>query len=725
MPGQFESILDKLQRKLGKQTIRKASTIARPKPRPDVVEMNLFNEFAKRNPRADGGSVDDYEPSEFSKKVNELMDDGYDFGEAVREAMRQGYKKGGKVKKTNNKTGFATQGFRQSQADKITKLKEILTKWKNGELKGKLVDVIYREDKHLRGFIRDFLEGKTTFYNPENGLRKYVTIKEIKDTVGADKFTELKESVTKSAGIKSRTQATGIATAKIRKDQVQREVLKLKKDPVIKKLIKTGKGPSKNILTDLTERAQIVLKTDSPGVASKRLQILGEQLSEKNQGNPRVLKKMRRAGAFVGQPKISAGKKTSLALGQKENFVDRSLRDISTKLKNNNIVGYNLDEIYGGTSSGYRGSYPYGVFGQIIKGGKSKIGVASINKELINQAKGFGLDSMKSRVEEKLQNLDSEYEKYKERKTRVRARQGAYKNYKSGLSKKQFQLKIMNDFNKQALEFKRINKVAVPLFSDKPPSQTVGDYKNFKNPKSKFYFKIGEGRHLSDAMDDVYKQHGYSLKVPKNTGTLKTILKDLDDPNVINNLKNKVGANRLLSTVGIPTPDMIARLIPEITSPLAVDYSNMQLGTGKLAKAAGVAKNIAKIGGKALGIAAVPLTIYEMNEMRKQGKTTPEILASPFFLSGRVAEAQDLLKMTPVERQAVKNKQIAEDFSMMDTDFSTPPLEGLETVDVEAVQERVKKQREAEEKQRALERSRGSTFTYPGMYGITSVKGVI
>ena len=55
MPGQFESILDKLQKKLGKQTIRKASTIARPKPRPEVVKMNLFNEFAKRNPRADGG----------------------------------------------------------------------------------------------------------------------------------------------------------------------------------------------------------------------------------------------------------------------------------------------------------------------------------------------------------------------------------------------------------------------------------------------------------------------------------------------------------------------------------------------------------------------------------------------------------------------------------------------------------------------------------------------
>ena len=647
---------------------------------------------------------------------------------SILEKIRPGYQVGGKVKPnvhyygTNYKKGFATQGFRQSQADKIVKLKEILTKWKNGELKGKLVDVLYREDKQLRGFLRDFLEGKTSSYNAPSGLRQYVTIKEIKDTVGADKFTELKESVTKSAGIKSRTKATGDATAKIKKAKMKADVSKLEKDPVIKKLIKTG---SPNVITDLRERAQIVLKTDSPNAAIRRLQILGEQLAEKNKGDPKIIKKIRRAGAFVGQPKLSAGRKTSLALGQKENFVDRALRDIAKKLQANNIRGYNLDEIYGGTSSGYRGSYPYGIFGQIIKGGKVKPNTLTINKELINQAKGFTLDAAKSRTEEKLQNLDSEYEKYKEVKKRIPSRQFGYRNYKSGLSKKQFQLKIMNDFNKQALEFKRTNKVAVPLFSDKPPSQTVGDYKNFKNPKSKFYFEIGKGRHLSDAMDDVYKQHGYSFKVPKNTETLKTILKDLDNPSVINNLKNKVGTNRLLSTVGIPTPDMITRLIPEITSPLAVDYSNMQLGEGRLAKAAGVAKNVAKIGGKALGLAAIPLELMNMAEMRKQGKTTAEILGSPFFLSGRIGEAQDLMKMTPLERQAVSEQQIAGDESMLDTDFYTPRQEGIEAIDVEAVKERVRKQREEEERQRALERARGSGFTYPNMYGITSVKGVI
>ena len=57
MPGEFESILTKLQGKLGKQTIRKASTINRPRPKREVQQIQIFNEFNRRNPRADGGSV--------------------------------------------------------------------------------------------------------------------------------------------------------------------------------------------------------------------------------------------------------------------------------------------------------------------------------------------------------------------------------------------------------------------------------------------------------------------------------------------------------------------------------------------------------------------------------------------------------------------------------------------------------------------------------------------
>ena len=118
MPGEFESILTKLQGKLGKQTVRRASTINRPRPKREVQQIQIFNEFNRRNPRADGGllngSSEEAAASAFRKKVEELMDDGYDFGEAVREAMRQGYNKGGKVKK-------APKGFMYNRQGKLVK----------------------------------------------------------------------------------------------------------------------------------------------------------------------------------------------------------------------------------------------------------------------------------------------------------------------------------------------------------------------------------------------------------------------------------------------------------------------------------------------------------------------------------------------------------------------------------------------------------------------------
>ena len=189
-------------------------------------------------------------------------------------------------------------------------------------------------------------------------------------------------------------------------------------------------------------------------------------------------------------------------------------------------------------------------------------------------------------------------------------------------------------------------------------------------------------------------------------------------PQVSKTIKNPI---KFMSTYGIPDIETMRAFFPNVNV-TDVDYSNMQLGRGNLAKAAGVAKNVGKIGGKFLGVAAIPLELMNMAEMRKQGKTAAEILTSPFFLSGRVAEAQDLMKMTPLERQAVSEQQIAGDESMLDTDFYTPRQEGIEAVDIEAVQERVRKQREEEERQRALERSRPSGFTYPNMYGITSLK---
>jgi hypothetical protein len=45
----------------------------------------------------DGGSTNGSGEKAFTSKVKELMDDGYEFGEAVKEAMKQGYVNGGRV----------------------------------------------------------------------------------------------------------------------------------------------------------------------------------------------------------------------------------------------------------------------------------------------------------------------------------------------------------------------------------------------------------------------------------------------------------------------------------------------------------------------------------------------------------------------------------------------------------------------------------------------------
>tara|TARA_R100000664_G_scaffold1667_1_gene4369 strand:+ start:993 stop:2936 length:1944 start_codon:yes stop_codon:yes gene_type:complete len=234
----------------------------------------------------------------------------------------------------------------------------------------------------------------------------------------------------------------------------------------------------------------------------------------------------------------------------------------------------------------------------------------------------------------------------------------------------------------------------------------------------------------------------YGGKVRTPEGDFRAVVKGVEqdlskfkqrDFNLLRNALKQASTTGKIGTRfygGVPLdPALFKELFSRFSNPFAgdltLDASSTQLGAGRLGKTASALKNAAKILGKGLGIAAIPLEVANMLNMRKQGKTTAEILASPFFLSGRVAEAQDLLKMTPLERQAVSEQQIAGDESMLDTDFYTPRQEGIEAIDVEAVQERVRKQREEEERQRALERSRRSGFTYPSMYGITSVKGVI
>ena len=56
-PKEYKQMMDYLTRSGIKKQIKFASDIARPDPKPVVKEIELFNEFNKRNPRADGGRI--------------------------------------------------------------------------------------------------------------------------------------------------------------------------------------------------------------------------------------------------------------------------------------------------------------------------------------------------------------------------------------------------------------------------------------------------------------------------------------------------------------------------------------------------------------------------------------------------------------------------------------------------------------------------------------------
>ena len=132
-------------------------------------------------------------------------------------------------------------------------------------------------------------------------------------------------------------------------------------------------------------------------------------------------------------------------------------------------------------------------------------------------------------------------------------------------------------------------------------------------------------------------------------------------------------------------------------------------------------KSIAKSVGKVLGVAALPLEAYFMKQMYDEGKTMAEILSSPLMLNSVVGDAQDLLKMNSLERQAVTDERISQDETLLDTDFSQPYREGLQSVNTEMVKERVAQERAAEEAKRVAKRNKlKQSFTLEPFLGIQS-----
>ena len=186
MAGQFESILDNLQGKLGKKTIKRASDVARPKPKVEVQQIKIFNEFNQRNPRTkfvQGGTVT------FDKNAK-LLKQGKDRGKYTIRVHKVGGAQGERVTFVGNKT--EVKNFIKSHNKKVIDLaterasKLPFSKYKLDNLKKDL-----KAGKTLLEIATEIYQGDKEYYDKQpkqfykTGNKKGVQISPVTIIVGS------------------------------------------------------------------------------------------------------------------------------------------------------------------------------------------------------------------------------------------------------------------------------------------------------------------------------------------------------------------------------------------------------------------------------------------------------------------------------------------------------------------------------------------------------------
>ena len=453
---------------------------------------------------------------------------------------------------------------------------------------------------------------------------------------------------------------------------VQKDVVKILKDPKIIAKLEAGKFPT---ITDVTR----ITKLD-PVLAETRLVDFADRLKDNSKYKMLADKYLDKPGVST-KDEIFGGKKGKRARVILENRftklmeLDQKLPTLRTKIlkKIQNIIPelkgiLSVDEIAGITSSMRRGSGPYAIFGQIL------------DKDF-NTIKGRGIDKDKGILEKQLVKLDKNDPKRVE----------LQKRYNTAVT----------EFENKANVDNPAKKVKGLKVSYEPPSKTI------KNKKIYNQYK--------DLFDTHYKKYGYSFEVPADRDSLVDISKKLDNKSfqgiVKKRFKNLIGkGGKVGALVGLGTLAGTGFALADES--LAADGKSLLPEAAAGTAAAGTAfkyrKPITKVAKKVIPKILAPLGIglegYFAKQGYDQGRTIPEIVASPFMLEGFVSDAQERLRMSPAERQALNRQQIAQDFSGMDSDFATPYIKGSNEVDVDAARLRAQREEALARARRAQQR---------------------
>jgi hypothetical protein len=624
--------------------ITTADQINRPEPKQEVKDIEAINEFMKRNPRADGGRI----------------------GLSKAGVVRKG-RVGGEYEGL-----FGVRAKNRSAADNIP-----------GATKFGQETVYFKTEKDAKNFLKNFdkykkiaIRGGTTRSDDPNRLKKiddYVkkyekdfgrkpSARNIRDNLNEQR--RVVKAYEKEYGKLDKIKATDRIT------NVQRDIVKILKDPKIVKKLNADKFPT---ITDISR----ITKLD-PTLSETRLVDLAEKLRE----NPKYKKLADDYLAQPGTPGDFGGRKTKRSRTILENRfqklmqLDQKLPSLRTNIlkKIQKLIPelkgvLAVDEIAGITTSMRRGSGPYAIFGQVLGG------------DFNTQVKGSGVDKIKGQIEKQLIKLP------KGSPERIEVQ----KKYNAAVT----------EFENKANIDNPAKKVKGLKVSFKPPSETIKNKKIYNQYKNLF--------------DTHYKTYGYSFEVPADRDSLVDISKKLDNKsfqgiikNRFKNLINKGG--KIGAGVGLATLAGTGFALADDT--LAADSKSLLPEAAAGTAAAGTAfkyrKPITKVAKKVIPKILAPLGIglegYFAKQGYDQGKTIPEIAAAPFMLEGLVSDAQERLRMSPAERQALNRQQIAQDFSVMDSDFATPYIKGSNEVDVDAARLRAQREETLARARRAQQR---------------------
>ena len=674
---------------------------------------------------ADGGSTNGSSDKAFTGKVKELMDDGYDFGEAVKEAMRQGYAKGGiviqlglqeEIKKLY-KDGDSSIKIAQKLKSKYPKYANKISQYVIGNYLRKvkptlglpnnrtnLTEDVFVELRKQNSSLTnkqfaDYLNDETDYF-PNNKEKKY----------SGDLISKKFDSAKAKGKFAKKFKYAG---STVDKAVTPKEILEYKKyakatyknqPERLKKILALNNDGLKQKVLDQRGYGKKIKKPGFKEAKNLRNKKYRKEITEGKRGESRLLNyketiaeynRARRADSAqffrnTSDPKSLLWEdllkrnesnkdkffKYDKSFKKKKNYTKAETQSIVLKDKNGNKYRYNtlLDDI---DKAGYDVRKAFKPYDQ-----KSFLYKSGLMPEL-NKIYGVKLGSRQNPFH-------------------IHHVQGASKNpfnvmltfATENLDEGKKRVSLNAAFNR-ILEEEKLNPDGPKQYTAK--KNAINQFKNDMKTNKNIAYQIGkveEGNR--PRLIDMLKKSKVPLTKTQRSGAMSlgsfpAQLGEIDSTGFLSKIKNNI---------------------------TDVDYSKMQLGKGNVAKFAGIAKNAAKVAGKALGVAALPLEAYFMKQMYNEGKTPAEILASPFFLSNMVGEAQDLLKMEPVERQAIKNEQIVEDFSMMDSDFYTPPLKGVEAVNTQMVKDRVAQERALEEEKR--KNLRNKTLPNEGLLRILS-----